>query len=509
MTDRARALAEAERAGNAPVARNVFFLVLGQGVTTTLGIVYNGSLGRFLGASDFGLFFLLSSFAALAYVAVDWGQQLYVMRAVAQSPHRSGDLLGTGIALRVIVTLLVCVPAGLAAWALGYGQRVEWLIVAFIVASLPFWLGQLYGIVFRGRDRMGLDAMVAVVYKSVALLFALTALYVGLGLGGVIVAQACAGVVALFVAMRLYRLVTSGPVQFSRTTAREMLGGGAALAAMFLAVFAQSYIDAVLLSKLAPLDAVGWYAAAKSIMGTLFAPAGILASSFFPRLSRAAANPADFTREVRRALRPMLWLGGLAGVGTYLFADTAITLIYGSLHFGPAADVLRVFAPGLFLLFMGVFFSYVLTALGRERAFVVAKVCSVIVSTVLALILIPYFQRRLGNGGIGAVLAFVLSELVVFVGSLFLMPRGTLGSAHFVDGARALAAAALTAALFHVLPPMPPWLGIPICVFAFAGLSWAVGLVRRADIDLLTAMVRDRLARSSGTPTERQPPPSV
>ena len=278
----------------------------------------------------------------------------------------------------MVGAVLVCVPAGIAAWALGYGRRVEWLTVAFIAASLPFWLGQLYGIVFRGRDRMGLDATVAVVNKSVALLLALTALYLGLGLGGVIMAQACAGGVALFVAIRLYRRVTSAPVQFSRTTAHEMLTGGTALAAMFLAIFAQSYIDAVLLSKLAPLDVVGWYAAAKSIMGTLFAPAGILASAFFPRLSRAAANPIDFTREVRKALRQMLWLGGLAGVGTYLFADTAITLVYGSLHFGPAADILRVFGPGLFLLFMGVFFSHALTALGRERAFVVAKVCSVV-----------------------------------------------------------------------------------------------------------------------------------
>ncbi len=507
MTDSVRASAEAERAANARVVRNAFFLVVGQGATTALGIVYSGSLGRFLGATEFGLFFLLSAFAAFAYVLVDWGQQLYVIRAVAQSPQQSGDLLGTGIVLRVLGALLVCIPTSLAAWALGYGQRVEWLTAAFIAASLPFWLGQLYGIVFRGRDHMGLDATVAVVNKSFSLLFALTALYLGLGLGGVITAQACAGLVALIVAIRLYRRVTSAAVRFSTTTARQMLTGGTALALMFLAIYAQSYIDAVLLSKLVPLDVVGWYAAAKSIMGTLFAPAGILAAAFFPRLSRAAANPTDFTREVRKALRQMLWLGGLAGVGTYLFADTAIRVVYGGLHFGPAADILRVFGPGLFLLFLGVFFSHALTALGRERAFVVAKVCSVVLSTLLALILIPYFQQRYGNGGIGVVVAFVLSEFVIFASSLFLMPRGTLGSAAFVDAARAIAAAALTAALFYVVPPMSPWFGIPVCVVTFAGLSWAVGLVRRADIDLLASMVRDRFVRSSGATTENQQPP--
>jgi O-antigen/teichoic acid export membrane protein len=507
MTERARASTESERAGIRRVAGNAFFLVLGQGATMALGVVYNGSLGRFLGANEFGLFFILSSFAAFAYVLVDWGQQRYVIRAVAQSAQRSGDLLGTGIVLRVAGTLLVCVPAGFAAWALGYGRRAEGLTVAFIVASLPFWLGQLYGMLFRGRDRMGLDAVVVVVDKSIALLLALTALYLGLGLDAIIIAEACAGGVALIVAMRLYRRVTSASIQFSIATAREMLTGGTALAATFLAVYAQSYIDAVLLSKLVPLDAVGWYAAAKTIMGALFAPASIVASVYFPGLSRAAKNPTDFTHEVRKALRPMLWLGGLTGVGTYLFADTAIRLIYGSLHFAPAANILRVFGPGLILLFMGVFFSHALTALGRERAFMVAKVCSVIVSTLLALILIPYFQRRFGNGGMGVVLAFVLSEFVVFASSLFLMPRGTLGSALVVDGARAIAAAALTSALFVVVPPMPSWLGIPICVFAFAALSWAVGLVRRADIDSLVSMARDRFVRATGARTDRGVPP--
>ena len=121
MTD-PQAGADAERAGNVRVARNAFFLVVGQGATTALGIVYSGSLGRFLGANEFGLFFLLSSFAAFAYVLVDWGQQLYVIREVARSPQRSGDLLGTGIISRGSRDPARLVPTGLAAWALGYGR---------------------------------------------------------------------------------------------------------------------------------------------------------------------------------------------------------------------------------------------------------------------------------------------------------------------------------------------------------------------------------------------------
>jgi O-antigen/teichoic acid export membrane protein len=497
MSEPAASAAEPDLPPSAGLARNAIYLVMGQVATTTLAILFNGAVGRLLGPTDFGLYFLISTFAAFAYVVVDWGQQFYGLREVARAPHRAGELLGTGLVLRTLGTVAICLPAGLTAWGLGYDLRTRWFTVAVIALSLPQLLAQYYGIVFRGRDRMGLDAAVSVVNKTAGLALTLPALYLGLGLGGVVVAQGLAGAAALAVAARLYRRVAAGRVVFSRQTAREMLVGGSALVTMSLAIWVQPYIDAVLLSKLVPRDAVGWFGAAKNVMGTLFAPAFIVGAASFPRLSRAAGDPASFARELQTAIRPMFWLGGLAGVGTYLFADTAIALVYGHRHFAPAGDILKVFGPGLFLIFIDVLFGNALTALGRSGAFSAAKVASVVLSTALDLALIPYFQRTSGNGGIGAVLAFVLSEAVIFAGCLYLMPRGSLGARVFLDGGRAIATASLTAALFGLLPMLSPWFGIPLCVIAFTALSLALGLVKRADVDMLRALVKDRLARGS------------
>ena len=119
----------------------------------------------------------------------------------------------------------------------GYDARTRWLTIAFIFVSLPLVLAQFYGIVFRGRDRMGSDAAVSMINKAVGLLLTLAALYLGMGLGGVIVAQ---GLAALALAARLYRRVAAGRVVFSRQTAREMLVGGSAVVAMALAAAAAS-----------------------------------------------------------------------------------------------------------------------------------------------------------------------------------------------------------------------------------------------------------------------------
>jgi O-antigen/teichoic acid export membrane protein len=480
----------AHHASRATVARNALCLVAGQAATTALAIVLSAALGRSLGATDFGVYYLITTMSTFAYVVVEWGQPLFVIRQAARDPSRSGELLGTGLALRAALAIVVIPPAGVTAWALGYGAHTTALAVLLILAGLPFFLAQGYGMVFRAHDQMGRDAGVSVANKMVALAVTLPVLAAGAGIPGVLVAQAVAGLAALAVAMRLYARLGAPPLRTSRATARELLAAGAPILAMTAAASVQPYLDAVILSKLAPAVVVGWFGAAKSILGTLIAPAAILGAAAYPRISRASADRAELRAEVRSAFRPLLWLGALAGTGTYLFARTAIGLIYGTRGFGPAASVLEVFAPGLFLLFIDILLGNVIYASGGGTGFAIAKVLSVVVGTGLDFVLIPVFQHRFGNGGIGVVVAFALSELVVFAGALMVLRRGTLDSRTLVDVARALGAAAVTIALFRWLPVLPPWMGIPLCLACFTAASLALGLLSGRDVRLLTAIAR-------------------
>lgn len=488
--------AAGSRASGVAIAHNAFYLVLGQIATTGLAIFASAALGRSLGASDFGIYFLVLSMATFAYVVVDWGQMLFVVREVAKDPGASATLLGTSLALRAAGAALVSIPVFLVALALGYEWRICLYALGMTAATLPLFLSQGYGLVFRGRDRMGLDATVSVTNKAAALAFLLALLAMGAGIPGVIAAQALAGLAALAVAAYLFRRrLDPSPLHVSRQTARLLLAGGTPIAAMTVAVYLQPYLEAVLLSKLAPAATVGWYGAAKAIMGTLYAPASIIASASYPRLSRAANDPALFRRELRAAIRPLVWLGALGGVGTYLFADVAIGLVYGARAFGPAATILQVFGVVLFVLFIDVLLGHVITASGRAAGFAVAKIASIVVSTALAVWLIPVFQERVGNGGVGVIVAFALSEIVVFAGSLVLAPKGSLQPAIAVDIGRAVASGAATALLFHLLPPLSPFVGIPLCIAAFAAASVALGLVGRSDLELLGQLVRRRAGK--------------
>jgi hypothetical protein len=64
--------------------------------------------------------------------------------------------------------------------------------------------------------------------------------------------------------------------------------------------------------------------------------------------------------------------------------------------------VLEVFAPGLFLLFVDILLGNIVYACGRGTWFAVAKVARVVAGTGFAILLVPLFQQRYENGGIGS-----------------------------------------------------------------------------------------------------------
>jgi PST family polysaccharide transporter len=479
--------------------RNMFHLGVGQVATTALAMLLSAAIARTLGAADFGLLYLLTSFASFAYVFVDWGHGPYVTREVAIHPHRSGEMVGSVLVVRALTALLTCAAAMAIAWILGYDLRTRVLAAALILAWLPQYLGLSFGWVFRGSERMEYDALLQVVLKVSTLALALAALAAGGRLVALIPAYAAAGVTTLATAFVVYRRLGFARLRVSRSAMQELVWKGAPLMAISLAVAIQMYVDANILYAFASKEAMGWYGATWAIASTLVAPATILGSAMYPQLARAAGRRDEFAHALRTTFRPLLLVAVLGGVGTYLFADFAVSAIYGYDKFGPAAHILRAFAPALMLIYIDMVFGYAIVAAGKAGPLAKAKVIAVLVGIAVELALVPWFQTRFGNGGIGIVVGLAAGELVM-VTSAVLLIRDVVERGMFFDALRALTAAAATIVLMKMVAALTPLLGIPLCVATFAVMSMAVGLVTRADVELVVAKFarRNRLVPEMG-----------
>ena len=473
------------------MARNVIHLGLGQVATTILTILLTATMARMLGPSDFGLLYLLTSIATFAYVVVDWGHGPYIIRETARNPERSGDLLGSALAVRSAAALLACVVSVAITRLLGYDMRTCVLAGALILAWLPQYLGLSFGWVFRGYERMDRDAVINVVLKLTSLIASVACLLLGGRLAGLEVAWSVAGAVTLVTAIAIYRRLHLPALSVTISTARELLRDGASLLAIALAVAVEPYINANILYKMATPAVVGWYGAAWNIAGTLLAPVTILAATMYPRLSTAADDITEFRRAFDVSFRPLFLLAVLGAVGTYLFADVAVGLIYSLQKFGPAADNLRAFAPVLMLMYVDVFLGTAILAAGKATWLAGTKVAAVVVTTALVFILVPVCQSRFANGGLGLMFAMTIGEALMLIAGGILL-REAVGGRTVGDVCRGLFAGAATVLAMRLLPALSPFLGIPLCVLIFGALALLVGVLKRSDVELVVASLRKR-----------------
>jgi O-antigen/teichoic acid export membrane protein len=458
------------------------FLLAGQVATSVLSLILTAILGRWLGAVEFGNYYLLVALSAFAYVFVDWGQSAYLIRESARRRDDSDFMLGGALAFRAAVAFVAALALAMLVRVLNHDSRTEFLALIAVVCGLPFALSQAYGYMFRGRDRMDLDAAVAVTGKALTVVVTVPVVVLGGGLPAVLLMQAVGSAGALLVAVHLAHNIGLKAQCPDRGILQELACGGAPIAVFFLAMAAQPFVDAIVLSALAPPEVVGWYGAARTIMLAIFAPATILAAASFPEFSRASGSVADLRRALRVPLRLLLGLAALATVGTYLFADVAVSLIYGRGHFDSAAAVLKMFAFVLPLLFVDMLFATAITAVGKIKEISLVKALSVGVSTGLAILFIPLCQARFDNGGIGLVLAFGSSEVLMLAAVVRLLPRGAVYRGALLDFLRAAVSAAGTVVIIWALPTITPWVAVPACVAVFVTLALASGLVRRTDL---------------------------
>jgi PST family polysaccharide transporter len=480
--------------------RNILHLGIGQVATTVLTILLSAAIARTLGAADFGLLYLLTSVATFAYVFVDWGHGLFIPREVARHPDRAGELLGSVLVVRAATALVMCLPTIAITWLLGYDLRTRALAVVTILAWIPFYLALSYAWVFRGRERMDCDAIINVVLKFSGLVASLICLALGGRVLGLILVSLVSGGITFVLASFLYRRLGLPRLTATPETARELLRDGAPMLAMLLAIAVQPYIDANMLYKLAPRGVLGWHAAAWNIAGTLVAPATILAATMYPRLSKAAGEKEEFRRALRMAFRPLLLVALLGAAGTFLFADSAINIIYSKRQFAPAGAILRAFAPALLLLYVDMMFGQAILATGRAAPLAWAKLASVVVTTGLEFVLIPWSQARYANGGVGLMLALGGGELLMVVAALVFI-WSAIDKGMLFDVFRGLVVGAVTVAIMRFSPIVPWFVGIPLCIGLFLVLCLMAGLLNRGDLRLLAATFGRRSAAGSAART--------
>lgn len=477
------------------VLRNALFLVVAQATSMPISILVSVMMARYLGAEEFGYLYLASTFVGLGFKFVDWGQNGTLPAHVARDRTRAGEFLASGLAWRLLAAPVTYGLLAVVCLALGYPGQLQ---MALALVALSATVGSVSSgcqDTVRGFERTDIAARSMVANQLLNLVIIVPVLALGGRLKAVLVAFTAVNALVLVLVGRAMRPVGIGTLRVRRETVRMLAVEGWPFLFFGLTMTLQPNVDAVFLSKLAPPEVVGWHAAALKLVGALVFPAAALISALYPTLCRLHAEDQGAFRETANgALRTSALLVGPLSFGTFLFADDAIRL-FSRASFGPAADNLRYLAPLILLMYFTMPLGSTLLAAGRQRAWAGVQTLCVLTSLVLDPLLVPWFQQRTQNGGLGICVAAVVSEVLMVTGGLWLLPRGIANRALAKSIGLTLVAGAVMAVVARLLSASPVLISAPCSVVAYLASLWAMGGIDEQQLALVRSMVARKMGR--------------
>lgn len=477
------------------LVRNTSFLMFGQLVSIPLSIGINALLGRFLGPEDFGAIYLALTFCTLAFLIGEWGQAGALVDLMARNRGEAGVLLGTARMLRCASGAVAVLVLALLAHFSGRGQRFEITVIGVALTTFMQGLTQPYLNAFQAHERTDVPAINQVLGQVVTAVTVAVVLFSGGGLYTVLLAQFLSACTTFVFAWRASRRLQMGALSISKERSKEILKAGYPHFIIRLTMTLQPNVDAFFMARYASAASIGWHAAAHKLIGTLVTPAGTLCSALYPTLCRLrVSDPNVFKRTTENAIAIVLMLVAPAAVGAAIYPDIGIAL-FSRERFQEAELNVRILSIFLLLVYVTMVAGTSLVAGGQQRKWSLVQFSCVAVSAAADPLLVPYFQREFGNGGLGVGVSMALGEGVILLGAFWLM-RDILLSRPVARMFGAVLVAGVTMAAFGYWSRgwIGPWPSALFATLLYAGVLWQLKVLTAANL----AQLRGMLARKRG-----------
>ncbi|MGH7324241.1 MAG: flippase [Candidatus Rokuibacteriota bacterium] len=411
------------------IFRNSSLLLAAQTGSSLIGMALVVLLPRFLGDVEFGRLHLVLSLTMMFGVAVEFGLTQVLARAIACQRGLARPYLRTAVVAIAILGAALYVALLGTVRLLGHHPSTLELAMILGIVMVGEALCQVLRAVFQAHERMLVPVLARIAGNAFTLAVAVPLLLQGQGVQVVAIVMALAVVLQVAV-----NTVAVRRLEGFRRPASAAAAGSALLAAGLPFLVGQALgnlyfrMDVVMLGWLTTEATVGWYGIASRLLDALCFVPQVLTMATFPVAARLwVTAPDEFRATIRKTLHVLLVVTVPVVVTLLTLAREIVSLLFTLEAFGPAVPILQVHAVTLGVLFVDFFLVGVLMAIGRERTWIAVAAAACVLSPLLSRLLIPLAESRYNNGGIGAALGTLLTEVFIMACALRLLPAGTLG----------------------------------------------------------------------------------
>lgn len=398
------------------IAKNTAFITTAYIGQKMISFVYFTLIARHIGAENTGKYFFALSFTTVFVVFVDLGLTNVLVREAAKIKERAQDYFSTILAVKMLMGLLSYAAAFIVINLLGYSVEIKYLVYLSAVTMLFDSLHlSIYG-VMRALGNLKYEAIGIVGSQFVTLILGTIFLYTGRPLIYLILAFVIPSFLNVcYASAMLYKNygVKLRP-HFDKIIFQYLfrIAVPFALAAIFARVY--SYIDSIILSKLAGDLAVGWYSIPYKITFAFqFIPLALTAS-LYPRFSEYfVINKEKLAYYFERGMKYLMIIVLPIAVGIGVLAQDIILSIYTP-EYLPSVLPLKILMASLFFSFLSFPIGSLLNACNRQSIQTAIIFFILALNIILNFILIP----RYGVAG-AAIAALAGNILLMSIGYVY------------------------------------------------------------------------------------------
>jgi O-antigen/teichoic acid export membrane protein len=463
------------------------------GLTTAWTLV----VPRILGPKGIGELSTAMSATSILLVLVELGLTVLLVRKIAQDRASAGALMSTALVIQAVLFLPAVAVMGVFIRLQHFDteqQVVLWLATA---AMLPTILKLPFQSAFQATERMGFYALTGVVTKLVNAVAGIALAVAGLGVIALAALAAAVEALTLLLNIRWARPLFKLSRHVSARSAAQLAVESLPFSVNYIVHSTYLSINIVLLATFTSAGVVGWYGVSSRLIGSLFFIPVIVSTALLPRFSASFNGHMDALQaEARPTVGLVMALSLPIAAGAALVSAPLITLVYGP-SFGPSAIVLAILLASVPFTYFNILVWQVLVASSRQAIWTKVLAACLAINIVVNLVLINYCQSRFGNGAIGAALALVLTEAIMSVAGVVILPH-LFDRRALLRLGRAAAATALMAAGVLASRPLGLAAEVVVGVAVFAALALPLRVVNAGEMrNLYAAVARRRRARAA------------
>lgn len=390
------------------IAKNVFWLGVGQFGSRFIRAAITIYSARILGASEYGIFSYVLGVSSFFLIFSDIGISSILSREVAKKPQEKEKYFATIFIIKTILLLLTAILLVVVApLFIKIEKAASFMVFVALLTILDGFCGLAFSF-FKGKEKMELEAIVLLVMNIAITIFGFVVLYFSptslMLLKVYIIGSLIGFLMTIYFLRKEYFSIMKN---FSKKLIVPVVKAAWPIAIGGLVGAFMTNVDILMMGWWRSAAEIGFYSAAQKIVGMLYIIGGLLVSAVSPALYRFVyENNSEKIRAIMTKIMAIILLIAMPlMVGGIILSKQIIELVFGSDYLN-AVPIFIVLISSLLIIYPFSILNNMIFAYNKQSKMVGYSIAATLTNIILNVALIPLY------GAIGAAVATVFANFL-------------------------------------------------------------------------------------------------